>query len=92
MQEYKVTSKRQTRLPRDVRAHLIHTAGVIANAVGTNGAGDIFVGAFLYTINSGHNFVWAAKFATAASARVVSQFGPRIKAVEYGQIKQQFGI
>ena len=37
-------------------------------------------------------FEWAAKFSTAASSRVISQFGPRIKAVEYGQIKQQFGI
>ena len=43
---------------------LIQTTGVIANAVNTNGAGDIFAGAFLYAINSGHNFVWANKFAT----------------------------
>jgi len=71
---------------------LVQTAGVSANAVDTNGAGDMFAGAFLYAINAGHNYAWAAKFANAASARVVSQFGPRIEAVEYEQIKQQFGI
>jgi sugar/nucleoside kinase (ribokinase family) len=73
-------------------ANLVQTAGVSANAVDTNGAGDMFAGAFLYAINAGHNYAWAAKFANAASARVVSQFGPRIDAVEYEQIKQQFGI
>jgi sugar/nucleoside kinase (ribokinase family) len=71
---------------------LVQTVGVSANAVDTNGAGDMFAGAFLYAINAGHNYAWAAKFANAASARVVSQFGPRIDAVEYEQIKQQFGI
>ena len=71
---------------------LVQTAGVSANAVDTNGAGDMFAGAFLYAINAGHDYAWAAKFANAASARVVSQFGPRIDAVEYEQIKQQFGI
>ena len=71
---------------------LVQTAGVSANAVDTNGAGDMFAGAFLYAINAGHDYAWAAKFANAASARVVSQFGPRIEAVEYEQIKQQFGI
>ena len=43
--------------------HLIQTTGVIANAVDTNGAWDIFTGAFLYAINSGHNFVWINNFA-----------------------------
>ena len=69
---------------------LVQTAGVSANAVDTNGAGDMFAGAFLYAVNAGHNYTWAAKFANAASARVVSQFGPRIEAVDYEQIKQQF--
>jgi sugar/nucleoside kinase (ribokinase family) len=70
---------------------LVQTAGVSANAVDTNGAGDMFAGAFLYAINAGHHYAWAAKFANAASARVVSQFGPRVDAVDYEQLKQQFG-
>ena len=71
---------------------LVQTPGVTANAVDTNGAGDMFAGAFLYAINSGHSYAWAAKFANAASARVVSQFGPRIETVDYDQLKQQFNI
>ncbi|WP_443640379.1 adenosine kinase [Candidatus Njordibacter sp. Uisw_039] len=71
---------------------LVKTAGVTTNAVDTNGAGDMYAGAFLYAINAGHDYAWAAKFANAASARVVSQFGPRIEAIEYEQIKQQFLI
>ena len=71
---------------------LISTSAVSVLAVDTNGAGDMFAGAFLYAINTGHDYAWAAKFANAASARVVSQFGPRIEAVEYAHLKQQFNI
>ena len=71
---------------------LVQTAAVTAKAVDTNGAGDMYAGAFLYAINEGKNYAWAAKFANAASARVVSQFGPRINPLEYKQIKQLFNI
>ena len=66
--------------------------GVKAKAVNTNGAGDMFAGAFLYTISTGHDYVFAAQFANAAAAVVVSQFGPRIEAQEYAKLKQQFTI
>tara|TARA_B110001469_G_scaffold116126_1_gene121106 strand:+ start:150 stop:1145 length:996 start_codon:yes stop_codon:yes gene_type:complete len=69
---------------------MVQTPSITANAVDTNGAGDMFAGAFLYAINSGRSYAWAAKFANLASARVVSQFGPRIELVEYDQLKQQF--
>jgi len=71
---------------------LIHTPGVSANAVDTNGAGDMFAGSFLYAISSGHDYAWAARFANAASALVVSQFGTRLEAIEYISLKQQFNI
>jgi len=71
---------------------LVQTPSVTANAVDTNGAGDMFAGAFLYAINAGHSYAWAAKFANEASARVVSQFGPRIDSLEYKQIKHLFNI
>jgi len=72
--------------------NLVQTPGVTANAVDTNGAGDMFAGAFLYAINAGHSYTLAAKFANEASARVVSQFGPRIDSLEYKQIKHLFDI
>lgn len=47
-------------------------------AVDSNGAGDMFAGAFLYGITNGHSFAEAGKLASLASSRVVSQFGPRL--------------
>jgi len=73
-------------------SELVQTPGVSVYALDTNGAGDMYAGAFLYAINAGQDYTLAAKFANVASAKVVSQFGPRIEIVEYEKIKQQFGI
>lgn len=48
-------------------------------AIDTNGAGDMFSGAFLYGITHGHSYAEAGKMASLASSRVVSQFGPRLQ-------------
>ena len=48
-------------------------------AVDTNGAGDMFAGAFLYGITNGHSYAEAGKLASLASSRVVSKFGPRLE-------------
>lgn len=48
-------------------------------AVDTNGAGDMFSGAFMYAITHGHSYAEAGKLASLASSRVVSQFGPRLQ-------------
>jgi sugar/nucleoside kinase (ribokinase family) len=55
----------------DIDAHDVH-------AVDTNGAGDMFAGAFLYAITHGHDFETAGKLASLASATTVSSFGPRL--------------
>jgi sugar/nucleoside kinase (ribokinase family) len=47
-------------------------------ALDTNGAGDMFAGAFLYGITNGHSYAEAGKLASLASSRVVSQYGPRL--------------
>src|SRR5690349_9766121 len=47
-------------------------------AIDTNGAGDMFAGAFLYGITHGHSYAEAGKLASLASSRVVTQFGPRL--------------
>jgi sugar/nucleoside kinase (ribokinase family) len=73
-------------------ADLVQTPAVTTIAVDTNGAGDMYAGAFLYAINAGHSYKLAAKFANEASARVVSQFGPRIDSLEYKQLKHLFNI
>lgn len=48
-------------------------------AIDTNGAGDLFAGAFLYGITNGHSFADAGKLASLASSKVVTQFGPRLE-------------
>ena len=48
-------------------------------AIDTNGAGDMFAGAFLYGITNNHSYAEAGKLASLASSRVVSQFGPRLE-------------
>ncbi len=55
-------------------------------AVDSNGAGDMFAGAFLYGITHGHSFYEAGNIASLAAARVVSQFGPRLTAEEHTEI------
>jgi len=48
-------------------------------AIDTNGAGDMFSGAFMYAITHGYSYAEAGKLASLASSRVVSQFGPRLQ-------------
>jgi sugar/nucleoside kinase (ribokinase family) len=55
-------------------------------AVDTNGAGDMFAGAFLYGITHRHSWAEAGKLASLASSRVVSQFGPRLTPEEAKRI------
>lgn len=57
-------------------------------AVDSNGAGDMFAGAFLYAITHGYDFATAGRLASAASAQVVSQFGPRLEAHQHEPLKQ----
>ena len=48
-------------------------------AIDTNGAGDMYAGAFLYGITNGMTYASAGKLASLAGSKVVSQFGPRLK-------------
>jgi sugar/nucleoside kinase (ribokinase family) len=54
-------------------------------AVDTNGAGDMFAGAFMYGITHHHSYAEAGKLASLAASRVVSQWGPRL---ETAQVKK----
>lgn len=62
--------------------------GKQVKAIDTNGAGDMFAGAFLYAITHGHSFAEAAKLANQAAAQVVSQYGPRLKPEQHQAIKE----
>ena len=69
---------------------LVQVAAPAVKAVDTNGAGDMFAGAFLYAINNGKDFKTAAEFANLAAAKVVSQYGPRLKAEQHADLKTGF--
>jgi sugar/nucleoside kinase (ribokinase family) len=71
---------------------LEQSAGVKAEAIDTNGAGDMFAGAFLYAITSGKSYGWAASLANDCAAKVVARFGPRLDPDDFMSIKQRFGI
>lgn len=58
-------------------------------AIDTNGAGDMFAGAFLYALTHGHSFEEAGKLASHASAHLVTQYGPRLPADQHHEIKQR---
>ena len=68
----------------------IEIAGNKITAVDTNGAGDMFAGAFLYAVAQGKDYKIAGDFASLAAAKVVSQFGPRLKAEQHAELKGQF--
>lgn len=58
--------------------------------VDTNGAGDMFAGAFLYGITHGMTYAEAGRFASLAASRVVMVFGPRLAPDQYKQTLAEF--
>lgn len=65
---------------------LAHVEGASVKAIDTNGAGDMFAGAFLYAITNGKSYEEAARLANQAAAQVVSQFGPRLRAEQHAEL------
>ena len=57
---------------------LHRVAGHPVDALNTNGAGDMFAGAFLYALSRGETDLRATEFATLAAGEVVRSFGPRL--------------
>jgi len=61
---------------------------VPTQAVDTNGAGDMFAGAFLYGVTHGQNHAQAATLANRAAAAVVSQHGNRLTREQMQALRQ----
>jgi sugar/nucleoside kinase (ribokinase family) len=64
----------------------IDVAPYKVQAIDTNGAGDLFAGAFLYGITNGKTIQEAGKLASLASSKVVTQFGPRLEGAQAKEI------
>jgi sugar/nucleoside kinase (ribokinase family) len=59
-------------------------------AVDSNGAGDMFAGAFLYAIARGEDYPTAGRFASLAAGKIVANYGPRLPAAEYPELRAEF--
>lgn len=56
--------------------------------VDSNGAGDMFAGAFLHAYTRGLGCELAGQLASLASARCVTHYGPRLPAAEHQEIRE----
>ncbi len=84
-------------LTRSARGCLVLENGQITpvpaaqvKAVDTNGAGDMFAGAFLYAATQGYSHAQAAWLANQAAGQVVSQYGNRLAQQAMAQINARF--
>ncbi len=59
-------------------------------AIDTNGAGDMFAGAFLFAVTHGHSHADAARLANASAGTVVSQYGNRLTPEQLQEIRREF--
>ena len=59
-------------------------------AIDTNGAGDMFAGAFLYAVTHGHSHAQAAWLANQCAGRVVAQYGNRLSHEAMNSLKADF--
>jgi sugar/nucleoside kinase (ribokinase family) len=65
-------------------------AATAVTALDTNGAGDMFAGAFLYAVTHGHSYTHAAQLANLAAGRVVSQYGNRLSQAAMADVTTHF--
>ena len=62
--------------------------GLEVEAIDTNGAGDMFAGAFMHAMLSGKELHECGAFANLAASKIVQIFGPRLKKEEYQNHKE----
>jgi sugar/nucleoside kinase (ribokinase family) len=59
-------------------------------AIDTNGAGDMFAGAYLYAIARGHGAAAAGALACRAAAELVTHYGPRLPEPLHAHIREEW--
>jgi sugar/nucleoside kinase (ribokinase family) len=64
--------------------------GASVKAIDTNGAGDMFAGAFLFAVTHGYGHAQAARLANLAAGTVVAQYGNRLTVDQLQRITQEF--
>ena len=89
--QFAITRGSEGALVFDGKNHF-NIAGNKVKAIDTNGAGDMFAGAFLYALSMGSDFKKAGDFASLAASKVVAQFGPRLRAEQHQELLSFFAI
>jgi len=64
--------------------------GYKVEAINTNGAGDLFAGAFLYGTNNGMSDESSAKLGNFLSSKLVQKFGARLESTEVQKYLKEF--
>ncbi len=72
--------------------NVIDVKATKVDPVDTNGAGDMYAGAFLYGMTHGHSFEQCGELASAAAGRLITQFGARLSLADMADIGKQFSI
>lgn len=68
----------------------IDVAATPVRAIDTNGAGDMFAGAFLYGITHGYSMHAAATLASMAAGTIVCHIGPRLTPEQHREVLERF--
>jgi len=64
------------------KGEMIEVPAFRVSPVDTTGAGDMYAAGFLYGLTQGHDLYRCGSLASYVAAQVVSQFGPRLDAVD----------
>lgn len=60
------------------------------NAIDSLGAGDMFAGAFLYGLSQGMSYQQSGDWASCASSKIVTQYGPRLETAQTQALLKSF--
>jgi sugar/nucleoside kinase (ribokinase family) len=64
--------------------------GRVVTPVDTNGAGDMFAGAFLYGLSNDWGFEKSARFGVHTSGYLITQYGPRVALANHAVLLEEF--
>lgn len=64
--------------------------GRVVKPVDTNGAGDMFAGAFLYGLSNDWGFEKSARFGVYTSGYLITQYGPRVALANHAILLEEF--
>ncbi len=71
---------------------LIDVPAISVTPVDTNGAGDMYAGAFLYGLTHGMPFAQCGEIASAAAGKLITQFGARLSNEAMNELRASYTI